>query len=1135
MASRFLAVWLVAVLLRPLGVSAQNSPGPPASAGVQLAAFAGGTIGGRVMAGTVPLPGVVIVATHTLTGKKYTTSTDANGGFGMSIPKPGRYVVKVQLLGFAADAKEAVLNAENLKRTADFSMQLQSRLQANSAAGVALAGVRPGILQFAGMGASNSAFTDATLDAGNSDVSMTSMAGADASDSVSINGRAGTTNGLAGFSEDEIRGRIEDAMAQAKISGGSPSDALAGVLGPMMAGGGPGGPGGGSPGGAGPGGGPGGGGPPGGGPPGGGPPGGFRNFNPSAIHGTLFYQGENGALDATPFSLSGAADKPSYSDNRYSASLVGSPYIPGLFKANSKQFVFLNFTGQRNINPTTLYSTVPTVAERGGDFSQSGSIVYDPSTGKEFVCGTQVNVICTSSIARTATSLLQYYPTPNIATTQRNYNYQRITTAGTDATQLASRYVRNFGRNASSSGPMGGEMGPPGMPQSTAKTLSHSVNASFSYSHNASDGRGNFAASDSKTLSNGYNVSFGHSIGYGHLNNNETLTWNRQLRLTATPFTYSANDPATAAGVFIPRPATSIAGFYSGLPTIQFSPFTSLSATAPSDVVNQTISFGDAARWSHGKHNLILGMDYRRVHYDVLGSTNVLGSLTYTGYATEGTGSTSGNAFADFLLGAPQQSKIQAALNKTYLRENVWDGYLNDDYRVRANVTLNGGLRYEYFAPYTEKYGRLVNLDHNAAFTQLTAVVAGGTGPYSGAFPRSAINPDRTMFSPRIGVAWRPGFVKQTVVRAGFGVNYNTSQYSTLATDLSSQPPFATTQTNTAGEDGCGSFGTLTTANAFNCTTTATQNNYAVNLHYRLGRVQVFNLDVQKTLPHGIVANLGYNGSFGGDLDMLRGPNSTSSGVTTFTAQAITFEDSLAASRFNALAASLRKRMEKGVALSLTYQYGHSIDNASSIGGSGGNTIAQNAQRLDLEYGNSSFDIRQKLTGNFVYEPPFGPNREFFSGGGVWSKVLDGLSVAGNFTLATGSYYTPQYASSVAEVASGGNYTLRPDRVFSQPVSGPRTQGSWFNTAAFAAPANGYGTASRNSIEGPGTTSFDMSLGRTSTFGGTRSFEARLTASNVLNAVHYSGINTVVNSGTFGQVTGAASQRQLTFQGRYRF
>ena len=128
MASKFLAVWLIAVLLRPLGVSAQNSPGPPASTGVPLAAFAGGTIGGRVMAGTVPLPGVVIVATHTLTGKKYTTSTDANGGFGMSIPNPGRYVVKVQLVGFAADAKEVVLNAENLKRTADFSMQLQSRL-----------------------------------------------------------------------------------------------------------------------------------------------------------------------------------------------------------------------------------------------------------------------------------------------------------------------------------------------------------------------------------------------------------------------------------------------------------------------------------------------------------------------------------------------------------------------------------------------------------------------------------------------------------------------------------------------------------------------------------------------------------------------------------------------------------------------------------------------------------------------------------------------------------------------------------------------------------------------------------------------------------------------------------------------
>jgi len=227
--------------------------------------------------------------------------------------------------------------------------------------------------------------------------------------------------------------------------------------------------------------------------------------------------------------------------------------------------------------------------------------------------------------------------------------------------------------------------------------------------------------------------------------------------------------------------------------------------------------------------------------------------------------------------------------------------------------------------------------------------------------------------------------------------------------------------------------------------------------------------------------------------------------------------------------------MQKGISLQGTYQYGHSIDNASSIGGSA-QSVAQNDLDLNAEEGNSSFDVRHKLTGNWVFELPFGPNRALLSKGGFWSKALDGFSVSGDFTFATGNYFTPNYLLTVQETASGSSNSLRPNRNFGVPISGAKQIGNWFNAAAFSAPAAGqFGTASRNSIEGPGIKVVDASLSRTVPLGDTRSFEARVTAANALNIVAFTGINTTLNSPTFGQVTGAAQMRTLTVFARYRF
>jgi trimeric autotransporter adhesin len=1149
----------------PATAAAQSAPSPATT----TAEASGGTISGTVKAGTVPLPGVAVTATNTLTGKKYATTTDVNGAFAMAIPRNGRYVVKAELAAFAAGTQEVLINAAGQNggkpaQVAVFVLQLASRAQEQEArqAAAASAGVARGVQALNVTGDGLDATDASTSGGSNAGAQMPTLSGlggdAASADSVTVSGAQGQTNGLAGYSEDDIRQRVQDAIAQAQRQGGAAGDmanAVVGMLGGMMGGQGFGGPGGGSAGGGGGGrGGRGG---------GGGGGGGFRGFNPTQPHGAMFYQGGNGALNAAPFSVAAALGepgaqvvKPSSMSNRFGVSFTGSPSIPGLVKASTKQFIFFNVTGQRNINPQIFNGTVPTLAERSGDFSGLAQTLYDPATGLPIPGNNLKNA--QTPMSPQALALLSYYPAPNVPNAGPLNNYQTVTNAGQNATTAALRYVRNFGQNTGF-GRGGGRQA-----ANAPKTLRQNINFNGSYSHTANDIRNIFLPLGGSTSSEGYGVTAGYTVGYGRITNNASINWNRSHVTTQNYFTNGQNNPAVEAGVLVGDPTIQTNPFYYGVPSLSFggaTAFTGLSNGQPNNTINQTISFSDFVSYSHKKHNMRYGLDIRRVHADSIGGTpsnllgatpsTPLGAFSFTGYATQNPAAdcvssttvtcpvvpASGSGFADFLLGLPQQAAVQAGLNKTYLRANVFDWYAQDDWRAKANLTLNFGLRYEYFSPYVEKYNRLVNLDHNASFTDVEAVQPGQTGEFSGSFPRSLVNPDRSMYSPRFGFAYRPKskFFKETVIRGGYGINYNTGQYATIARQLANQQPFAVTQTNLAGQQGCGTFEQFTLAGAFNCSNAAVQSNYSAFLNYRLGHVQIWDLDIQRTLPMGIVANIGYDGSYGGALDLVEAPNRTATGVLNPGAQPFAYENSVGYSRFEALRVNVRKRMQKGISLQGTYQYGHSIDNSSSIGGAA-QTVAQNPNDLAAEEGNSSFDIRQKLTGNWVFELPFGPNRALLSKGGFWSKALDGFSVSGDFTFATGTYYTPNYQLTVQETATGSSSSLRPNRNFNVPISGAKQIGNWFNTAAFSAPPGGqYGTASRNSIEGPGTKVVDVSLSRTVQLGETRSFEARVTAANALNIVQFSGINTILNSPTFGQVTGAAPMRTLTVLARYRF
>jgi hypothetical protein len=1178
-------------------------PAAPQASTSQPSAPQGGTIRGTIIAGAVgkpggvPLPGVAVTATNTLTGKKYAAATGVDGAYAMTIPRNGRYVVRVELAGFAPVTQEVVLNAGDatagaaLVKTSDFGMQLASRVAAAEARQEAAAGATAlgRGTQNLSLTAGNTDVTDASAANGNSDVAMPTLGnvgqsgGEEASqggESIAVNGQVGQTNGLANFSEDEIRQRVQDAVNQAQASGqlpqgSDPTNQIVSLIGGMMGGGGPGGGGGGR-------GGRGGGG--GGGRGGGGGGGAFRNFNPAQPHGNIFYQGANNALNSAQWSPTLLpVPKPAGFQNRFGASIAGSPYIPGLTKPNTKQFAFLNISGQRNLNSFLQDGLVPTDLEREGDFSQSflggdttkPVTIYDPTTGQPIPGNNLANA--TLPISPQATALLAYYPEPNIPL-QNDYNYQTVSNAGNNNFNLNARYVRTLGQAANTPfGRFGGGGGGGrrnGGNTNAPPTLRQNINIGYNYSHSASDQRNIFLPLGGATESGGNGLNAGYTIGYGRLSNNATVNWNRLNTEIRNYFTNTSTNPSQEAGLTIPNNSSGFAdpGFYNGLPRISISNYQSLSNTTPSELINQTISFSDFVSWRHKQHNLRFGFDVRRVHADSIGANNPLGSFTFTGYATASPldqvnsrgGRVSGDAFADFLLGLPNSTSIQAGLFKTYLRENVYDWYVLDDWRVKSNLTLNYSLRYEYFGPYSEKNNRLVNL-YPSSGPLPYQVVMPGNGNEAG-----LVHPDHTMYAPRIGFAYRPknsGWTKDTVIRGGYSIMYNTGQYATFARNLSHQPPFAETQNNSAlapttnnpnpTPTGCTTTQSAYTfldsnqnpqhraattanfnlANGYGCaaSTYTIQNNWAVDPNYRLGMVQLYNLNLQRTIPMGIVLNLGYNGAKGSNLDVVGAPNVTPSGLTTPGIAPFDWETSAAGSHANSLVVSAQKRQQKGIALGVTYTYSHAIDNASGVGGAIG-TPVQNLYRLDLEEGNASFDQRHNLTGNWVAELPFGPNRAFLNKGGFWAYAFDGFSLSGTFTFATGTYLTPTYSGNQAEAAAANTYTQRPDRVFSESIKGPGSLSKWFNKAAFADPVAGaYGTASQGSIEGPGTVSVNASLSRTFAMGETRSLEARVTANNVFNTVQYSGVNVVENSPNFGQVTSAATMRTLLVQARYRF
>jgi len=1122
---------------------------------------AGGRLHGVVKSGQTPLPGVTVTAQNTLTGKRVATTTGLTGAWTLTLAQNGRYVVRTQFAGFAQGAQEAVLNAASHEQALDFDLQLASRAAvAEQAQTAAESGaITGGIQRLSGNGAQSLSLTSSlsadTETQGASGAQTGATSGAElpqaagnsdfSGESVAISGQSGQVSALAGVDMDRMRDAMETMRAQGGMMG--QSGGLGGFGGgPGLMGGGPGGgPGGGFGGGMG----------------GRGGRGNFRGFNPGQPHGSFFWQGSNSALDAQNFSLTGLQEaKPASGTNRFGITFMSAPYIPGWTKPSGKDTVFLTLSGQRSSTPQDSYATVPTADERGGNFSASGlPLIYDPATQTQFAS----NVIPQARIAAQATALLNYFPSPNLSQTVNNYNYRLLTTQQTNQTQAGVRYMRALGRDATLTG--GGRNGfGGGNRRKQSQGLRQSINFNYNWSHSAADNVNVFPQLGGKNWSDNDSVQAGYTVGYKKVTSIFNANWNRSRSQTENFFT-NVKDVATEAGICGAGSTTATPGDCStvlnadplnyGVPFVTLSSITGLSEQQPSQSVSQTISLSETVSWIHGKHNLRFGGDYRRVHRDSLGGSNATGTFTFTGLFTQDPAgdSTTGSSIADFLLGLPQSTTINASASKSYLRDNVLDGYAQDDWRVNHSLTLNYGLRYEFFAPYTEKFGHLAMVDTNAKanFTGQTEVQSGGVGASSGKLPAGLVFPFRKAFAPRVGFAWRVPWIPQTVLRGGYGMNFTVGQYGSFASSMAHQPmPNAPNfvneqtneETNASGKasPACALGATAATSYAGSCFTLANGygtpdavGNYAVDPHYQLPHVQAWNVNMQKTLPWGIVMNAGYNGSKAGNLDIKSAPRATTlSASTDPTNLVFTYEQAAAYSRYNAGTVSAQKRLSGGLALGAFYQYAHSIDNSVSM--------AQNWQNLNGEEGNSSGDIRHSVNGNYLYELPFGEGRTWATSGKA-KLILEGFSISGTFKFATGMPLTPVYQASVTGVARGTGGTSRPDRKPGVGVmDGGYTLKQWFNPKAFQAPqsdvyGNAFGNTPRNSIPGPGTVSNNMTLSKTMQLGDTRSWELRATSTNVFNTVQYSSVDTNVSSSTFGQVKGASAMRSFQFETRFRF
>ncbi|HEV2687125.1 MAG TPA: carboxypeptidase regulatory-like domain-containing protein [Bryobacteraceae bacterium] len=828
----------------------------------------------------------------------------------------------------------------------------------------------------------------------------------------------------------------------------------------------------------------------------------------SLYNGSLGFTMDNSALDAQPFSLTGQ-NTPKQSYNRFTglASFGGPLRIPHLLRNGPT--VIVNYQWTRNSNVSVLPGLMPTIAERTGDLSQTRNALgqplrfIDPSNGAPF----DGNMIPKGRISPQAQALLNLFPLPNFDGSAR-YNYQIPVVGVTHQDSLQSRVNKSVDRKDQLSG-----------------------NLSFQSTRSSGQNLFNFLDStDSTGINTGAN--WRHTFT-PRLFANLGYQFSR-LSITSTPFFANRIDVSGLAGIS----GNNQEPLNWGPPGLNFAGgISSLSDAQQSIAHNQTSGVSLAMLWSHNGHNVSFGGDLRRQQFNLRSQQDPRGTFTFTGASTQVTANGApvqgtGSDLAGFLLGIPDTSSIAFGNADKYFRAWANDAFITDDWRINPGLTVNYGVRWEYGSPITELYGRLVNLDIVPGFAAVAPVVAfNPSGTLTGQkYDDSLMHPDKHGFQPRIGISWRPFPASSMVVRAGYGVYYNSSVYQPIAAQLAQQSPLSkslTVQNSVANP--------LTLANGFVASSAITPNTFAVDPNFRVGYSQNWQISVQRDLPASLVMTATYAGIKGtrGQQEFL--PNTYPLGAVNPCPTCPTgfaYLTSNGNSTRESGTIQLRRRLHNGFLASLQYAYSKSIDDAA-LGGrnQGGSVIAQNWLDLRAERGLSNFDQRHLLTAQMQYTTGMG------IGGGTlingWKGALfKEWTAATQINAGSGFPLTPIYLAAVN--GTGVTGSIRPDYTGAPLYNAP--PGFFLNRAAYTAPASGqWGNAGRDSITGPGQLVLNASLGRTFRLSDRVNLDFRLDATNAINHVTYPSWNTNITSSQFGLPAIANPMRSIQTVLRARF
>ena len=843
----------------------------------------------------------------------------------------------------------------------------------------------------------------------------------------------------------------------------------------------------------------------------------------------------NSEGDAKPDSLTGASSpKIAYYRQRFGITLGGPLTIPKIYNGRDKTFFFVNYENARNRTPIDSFSTVPTLPERMGDFSATGTQLFDPASSSSgprapLCLPAPCSVIPPARLDQAALGLLQFIPPPtDLTTAVQNYHLQAREPDRTD--RLSVRALH---------------------------TISPKLNFSAFYNLSSSrpDTLVNFPAFLSRQSVLGQILALGLTQNWTpKLINDSRITFTRNRSQLLNRFAFTQD---TAAQLGITGVSTDPINF--GVPQIGFTNFSDLSDPVPSLRRNQTFRVADSTSWNLTKHTIHAGLELARMENNNRVDPVARGSFSFTGLLTSQL-DTNGNPvtgtgidFADFLLGLPEATTVRFGSSSSYLRSWGFNGFISDDWRIHPRFTLTYGLRYDVVTPPIDLFNNLANLDLNVSITALATVLPGAVpatcstcftaaaSPFHGALPQSLIRADYNKWAPRLALAWRPKSKitakRSMTVRAGYSIFYNNSIYNQLDAAIVNQPPFSQAQTllssTTPG---------LTLENGFPPVLPGSvPNTVGVDPNYRIAYTQIWNFATEMQMTPNVLLELTYTGTKGTHLDLLRSPNRVFPGTTTPripNAPTFTYDTFGASSIYHALQVRIQKRMTQGLMIQGVYTFAKSLDNASSIGG-GGQVVVQDDNNFNAERGLSSFDIRHQFRLNYVYEFPFGERKRWLNHG--WQgRLFNSWTLSGFTTLASGTPSTARVLGSAANSSgTGTTFSGRADQIGDPNLpSGQRTPLHFFNTAAFALPPPGqFGDAARNSIPGPGVVQFNMALAKAMQFGkdGQRRLDARLETQNLFNHPNFLGLNTVVNSTTFGRVQSAKSMRQLDLSLRWRF